>query len=144
MRHIVTTKWLDNLSKNEIIATLKSVESVGELIFSKCNEWRIRNPKTVKVFLLKRGGRYVGWSICDISGHFYGYSNNRVDIYVNVRPQYRRKGYGSKLYLLAYNFAKKNWPNRKVTVQGWDKQSTKFYKHQRKENKVKLRIENNS
>lgn len=69
-----------------------------------------RRPEGLETYVMKEKGESIAWAAID---------GPLIMIY--VRPDYRRKGIGSKLY----RAAKRDYP--KGFVQDWDSQSYEFF-----------------
>ena len=76
------------------------------------------DPKRVLVTLITSGEDYVGWS-------WWFHYNRQMILWIFIKPEYRRQGFGSALYDKAREEARKR--KRALRVEPWDRRSTEFF-----------------
>ena len=126
MRHVFTSKWVENTNQSERRKCLSEAGPIGGYIFK--GDYKILPKKSIRVIMIyTEGGDFIGWSIADFSNNYFGRSKgSRVaDVYVLIRKKYRRQGYGTWLTKKAVSFV--NSKKKRARCYKWDKRSSKFF-----------------
>jgi len=133
---IIKIKWLENITIKERRQALKSCNEVGENLFTDYDLLPIDEKKKYRTFFLYKYDMFIGWSIVDLAGHYFGKHYRKADIYINIRPHHRRKKYGT--YLLNYSSRYCSKINKKPHAHPYDKVGYEFYLSNKKNCNLKL------
>ena len=138
MRVYVTSKFVENMTKEEKKACSKFALSGGKEVFSIRRP--VKSDGRLRVWIARVGDEIMGWSVCDMTNtasrrRDFLWRENRVldwamngyeaGVILNVKPKYRRRGIGTRLVkkAIAYGRSKK----KAVRVFPHDKKSESFY-----------------
>jgi len=140
MRVAITSKFVENMTKEEKKACYAFSFSGGQEIFSR--SWPVLSDGRLRVFIARCNDKIIGWSTCDMtrtkkrtSSYNWGQNSKSVlwwtdsgyeaAVFVNVRKSFRRKGIGTRLVQKAVDYGRQH--KKAVKVFPHDDTSKAFY-----------------
>ena len=139
MRVRVTSKFVENMTKEEKKACAKFSLSGGKEVFSI--QYPVMSGGRLRVWIARVDDEVMGWSICDMTNVpinrrndcswpvkrvlFWAESGYEAAVMLNIKPRYRRRGIGTRMLkkAIAYGRLKK----KAVRVFPHDDKSESFY-----------------